>query len=146
MIEGIAIPIILTTAPNQPSVLSPTPKATLRAVTPGTAKLTATISVKSSSVMKTADGEVVTFSPFCPHARANLLHGRFENDTVTCHWHGWTFDLPSGAGTNNDSCLSVFPVEVKAGVVYLLAENQEAEQPDEDYFMPEIKWKKDSDD
>ncbi len=99
---------------------------------------------KKVAVMKTADGTVVAFSPFCPHARANLLHGRFEKDRVTCHWHGWTFDLASGEGTNNDSCLSMFPVEVEAGVVYLVTEKPETDQPDDEYFMPEIKWKKDN--
>lgn len=101
---------------------------------------------KKVAVMKTADGAVIAFSPFCPHARANLLHGRFENDTVTCHWHGWTFDLRSGEGTNNDSRLHMFPVVEEAGVVYLVAENRDVEQPGEDFFMPEIKWKKDSND
>jgi nitrite reductase (NADH) small subunit len=32
----------------------------------------------------------------CPHAGASLAAGEFQDSTVTCHWHAWTFDLHTG--------------------------------------------------
>ena len=97
------------------------------------------------------DGEdIVVFEPFCPHARANLLHGTYQGATVTCHWHGLQFDLRSGRGLNNDSCLRIHDSEVREGRVYVRMPHGEP-RPDEeqdaepDRWMPDIRWKKGSD-
>jgi nitrite reductase (NADH) small subunit/3-phenylpropionate/trans-cinnamate dioxygenase ferredoxin subunit len=34
----------------------------------------------------------------CPHMGASLAEGRLVNGIVTCHWHGWRFDLETGRG------------------------------------------------
>ena len=97
------------------------------------------------AVMKTGTG-VVAFSPFCPHARANLLHGRYDGLTVTCHWHGWKFDLKTGKGTNNDAGLTTYPVRVDEDNVFVqLKGDVEPVEADEAFFMPEIRWKNEKD-
>ena len=87
--------------------------------------------------------EIFAFSPFCPHARANLTHGAFDRHTVKCHWHGWRFDLESGKGLNNGSQLETYRVSRQNGWIYVAFEkNREVEGPDDsDFLMPEIKWK-----
>ena len=95
------------------------------------------------------DGEkVFAFSPFCPHARANLTKGFFQGHEVKCHWHGWRFNLENGKGLNNDSCLTLYEASVREGIVFVeLPEAAEDEvtsfSGEEDFFMPEIKWKND---
>jgi nitrite reductase (NADH) small subunit/3-phenylpropionate/trans-cinnamate dioxygenase ferredoxin subunit len=34
----------------------------------------------------------------CPHMGASLAEGRIESGVVTCHWHGWRFELETGRG------------------------------------------------
>jgi len=94
----------------------------------------------------TDGSDVVVFEPFCPHARANLMHGRYHDHTVRCHWHGWQFDLLTGAGINNDSCLKVIPSEVRNEAVYALMGEpvQEMDAEPDDELMPEIRWKNES--
>lgn len=91
---------------------------------------------------------VAAFVPFCPHARADLTHARYEGETVCCHWHGWTFSLLTGKGINNDERLRMFPVLVEDGNVYihLEKEKEEENQSDPADFMPEIRWKNESND
>ena len=93
------------------------------------------------AVVRHATG-VTAFEPFCPHARADLIHARYEGDTVCCHWHGWSFDLQTGAGLNNDASLKLYDLTVEAGRILVhVPEDQGNETVDDDYFIPEIKWK-----
>ncbi len=91
------------------------------------------------------DGEeIFAFSPFCPHARANLTKGTFRKQEVKCHWHGWRFNLQDGEGLNNDARLKTYPVTVQNGEVFIGFQDEKEIKPaeSEDLFMPEIKWKK----
>lgn len=42
------------------------------------------------------DGEPVATVPDCPHAGGPLVDGDVDGTTLTCAWHGWSFDLKSG--------------------------------------------------
>ncbi len=92
------------------------------------------------------DSCVAAFEPFCPHARADLTHARYDGDIVCCHWHGWKFDLTTGEGVNNDERLKMFPVLIEEGSVYIELEEEKEDQPDPIDFMPEIRWKNETDD
>ncbi|NOY23264.1 MAG: Rieske (2Fe-2S) protein [Acidobacteria bacterium] len=88
--------------------------------------------------------EIFAFSPFCPHARANLTKGTFQGHEVRCHWHGWRFNIKDGEGLNNDANLKTYPVTVQDGEIFVDFEEQQAEGnsiDNEDLFMSEIKWK-----
>jgi nitrite reductase/ring-hydroxylating ferredoxin subunit len=38
----------------------------------------------------------VEFEGICPHQGGPLAEGLVEGTMVTCPWHGWQFDIPTG--------------------------------------------------
>ncbi|HEX8474190.1 MAG TPA: non-heme iron oxygenase ferredoxin subunit [Pyrinomonadaceae bacterium] len=52
-------------------------------------------------------GEFYAIDNFCPHKGAPLADGQLHGHSVTCDWHGWRFDVRSGACLNRAS----IPVE-----------------------------------
>ncbi len=50
----------------------------------------------------------------CLHEGASLGDGFLDGGIVTCPWHGWQYDLASGACINNPKLkLRTFPVRVE---------------------------------
>ncbi len=45
-------------------------------------------------------GEFFCVENFCPHKGAPLADGDLDGHTVACDWHGWRFDLRTGACVN----------------------------------------------
>ena len=45
-------------------------------------------------------GEFYAIENFCPHKGAPLADGRLCGHAVECDWHGWRFDLHTGACLN----------------------------------------------
>ena len=45
----------------------------------------------------TAGGEWFALDGLCPHAGGPLGAGCLTGATVTCPWHGWQFDVTTGA-------------------------------------------------
>jgi NAD(P)H-dependent nitrite reductase small subunit len=43
------------------------------------------------------DGEFFAIENFCPHKGAPLADGTLRGPSVICDWHGWQFDLRTGA-------------------------------------------------
>jgi len=43
-------------------------------------------------------GRLYAIDEACPHMRADLSNGDLRDGTLTCAWHGWRFDIRSGAG------------------------------------------------
>ncbi len=59
----------------------------------------------------------------CPHMGASLADGRVQDGRVTCHWHGWRFDLESGQGDQRSKqwlCAQVYEVKIEGDEVYVL--------------------------
>jgi nitrite reductase (NADH) small subunit len=48
-------------------------------------------------------GEFRAVENFCPHRGAPLAEGDPSGHTIECAWHGWRFDLRTGACLNNPS-------------------------------------------
>lgn len=49
----------------------------------------------------------------CPHRGGPLGEGDLEGAVVTCPWHGWQFDVATGASPVNPAAkVRTFPVEV----------------------------------
>jgi nitrite reductase (NADH) small subunit len=44
-----------------------------------------------------AGDDVIATQGRCPHASGPLHEGEVDGDRLTCPWHGWSFDLRSGA-------------------------------------------------
>lgn len=58
-------------------------------------------------------GEVIATNGKCPHAGGPLHCGDIEGASLTCPWHGWTFDLNSGACIDDPSLsLDVYKVSI----------------------------------
>jgi nitrite reductase/ring-hydroxylating ferredoxin subunit len=54
----------------------------------------------------------------CLHRGGPLGQGFLEGNVVTCPWHGWTFDVTSGANTvNPEMTVETFEVKVEGGDV-----------------------------
>ena len=65
-------------------------------------------------------GEVRAYRDFCPHAGAPLSGGTISGGVVRCPWHGWEFDLKTGAHVANPRCtLDALMAEVSAGTVFV---------------------------
>ncbi len=48
-------------------------------------------------------GRFYAIENFCPHKGAPLADGQLTGHAVECDWHGWRFDLRSGACVNRPS-------------------------------------------
>ena len=56
----------------------------------------------------------------CVHRGGPLGEGLLEDHVVMCPWHGWRFDVTTGANVNNPAVkVACFPVTVEAGGVYV---------------------------
>jgi len=42
---------------------------------------------------------IIVIRNTCPHAGGNLAAGQVDQDSVTCPWHQWKFNLDDGACT-----------------------------------------------
>lgn len=50
----------------------------------------------------------------CVHRGGPLGDGELEGTTVTCPWHGWTYDVTTGKCINNPSaCVKSYPVHIE---------------------------------
>ena len=66
------------------------------------------------------DGKVTAIDGLCPHEGGPLAEGTVKNGTVTCPWHGWTFDGRTGCSLDppgND--VGRYPTRVEGGAVYV---------------------------
>ena len=63
---------------------------------PGTMKRVV-IDTEPLVVIVTAEGVFHILYDLCTHANAPLSDGWLEDGCVACPWHGWAFDLATGA-------------------------------------------------
>ncbi len=57
----------------------------------------------------------------CPHAGGPLSEGAVTGGTLACPYHGWVWDLASGAcrAPGRDARVTVYPTHVDAGEVWV---------------------------
>jgi nitrite reductase/ring-hydroxylating ferredoxin subunit len=56
----------------------------------------------------------------CPHRGGPLGEGDLDGTVVTCPWHGWRWDVTSGANANNPAVrVPCFPVTVEQGQIFV---------------------------
>ena len=64
------------------------------------------------------DGTFYACTNACPHAEGPLGDGSLDGSVVTCPYHGWKFDLKSGASiTNPGVTLKTYPVAIEKTAV-----------------------------
>jgi nitrite reductase/ring-hydroxylating ferredoxin subunit len=55
-------------------------------------------------VLAEVAGELVTYPALCPHQLGPLGRSAVKDGTVTCPWHGYRFDLVTGAAVSGQTC------------------------------------------
>jgi nitrite reductase/ring-hydroxylating ferredoxin subunit len=70
------------------------------------------------AVFNAGGGRFYGVSALCPHEDGPLAEGWLEADTVVCPWHGFDFDLATGAcRVAEDLSIGVYRTRVTDGVV-----------------------------
>lgn len=60
-----------------------------------------------------ADGGIAVVDGICPHQGGPLADGPLDGTCVTCPWHGWQFDVRTGATPINKKIkLPVFEARI----------------------------------
>jgi nitrite reductase (NADH) small subunit len=63
-------------------------------------------------------GQIVVLDNDCPHSGGPLGQGMIENGCVVCPYHGWAFDLKTGAASHDSSeKVRIFESEVRDGAL-----------------------------
>jgi len=94
-------------------------------------------------IMRNADGDVRGLHDRCPHRGVALSEGQEEfPGTVSCAYHGWTFDLDDGElvavitdGPDSPMCgkvaVKTYPVEERIGLVWIFIGDREPHSIDD---------------
>lgn len=65
-------------------------------------------------------GRLVAYEDACRHMKAPLSPGRVVGSILTCSWHGWKYDLTTGACLDKSwGCLRAFAVRVAGDEVFV---------------------------
>jgi len=66
------------------------------------------------------NGTITAMDNVCLHMGGPLGQGYIEGDKIVCPWHGWEYDLKTGAmGDDPKSKLAVYPIKVENGDVLI---------------------------
>ncbi len=66
-------------------------------------------------------GTFYALASACAHRGGPLAEGDVDGTTVTCPWHGWSFDLKTGAATHQAASVPTFAVKVEGEDVLVSA-------------------------
>ena len=67
-----------------------------------------------------AEGTLYAVDNTCLHRGGPVGEGELDGTVLTCPWHGWRWDVKTGANTNNPAVkLACHPVTVENGEVYV---------------------------
>jgi nitrite reductase (NADH) small subunit len=66
------------------------------------------------------DGTYYALDNSCAHRGGPLGEGEVDGTVVTCPWHGWRWNVTTGANANNPAVkVACFPVSVESGQVFV---------------------------
>lgn len=66
------------------------------------------------------DGTYYAIDNTCLHRGGPLGEGELEGNVVTCPWHGWRYDVSTGANVNNPAVkVACFPVRVEGPSIFI---------------------------
>ena len=66
------------------------------------------------------DGSFYALDNTCLHRGGPLGEGELDEKIVTCPWHGWQYDVTTGANANNPAVkVACFPVRVEGTSVFV---------------------------
>jgi len=69
-----------------------------------------------------SEGRVYALANSCPHEGNPLVEGDVLGPTLVCAYHGWRFDLDTGACLFGEEPVRRYPVEVRDGEVWVAVE------------------------
>jgi nitrite reductase/ring-hydroxylating ferredoxin subunit len=91
--------------------------ASLSEIPQGQAKYVETGRV-ALAVFNAGSGRVFAVHPVCPHDEGPLAEGWVESGAAVCPWHGYTFDLATGAcRVDEDLAVATYPARVVGDTV-----------------------------
>lgn len=68
-----------------------------------------------------SNGEICAIHNLCPHAGGPLSEGGLKDGHVICPWHGWEFNLKSGACAFNPAIkVPVFKTKIAGTDIFIL--------------------------
>jgi nitrite reductase (NADH) small subunit/3-phenylpropionate/trans-cinnamate dioxygenase ferredoxin subunit len=66
------------------------------------------------------DGHYFAVDNGCPHRGGPLGEGDLEGQIVRCPWHGWAWDVTTGANVNNPAVrIGCYPVAVQDDALFV---------------------------
>ena len=66
------------------------------------------------------EGRFYAIDNVCPHRGGPLGEGDVEGPIVVCPWHGWRWDVTTGANANNPTVrVGCYPVTVEQGTIFV---------------------------
>jgi nitrite reductase/ring-hydroxylating ferredoxin subunit len=68
-----------------------------------------------------SEGRVYALANACPHEGNPLVEGELLGPTLECAYHGWRFDLESGACLFGEEPVRRYPAEEREGAVWVKA-------------------------
>ena len=73
--------------------------------------IVAEVNGKSLAIFQ-VDGQYYAIDNTCVHRGGPLGEGDVEGEVVTCPWHGWEYNVKTGACINNPSaCVKTYSVQ-----------------------------------
>lgn len=65
-------------------------------------------------------GTISAMDNVCLHRGGPLGQGLIEGDKVVCPWHGWQYDVKTGAAEHNPAAkVAVYPLKIENGNVLI---------------------------
>lgn len=66
-------------------------------------------------------GTLHALDGICPHVGGPLGEGTLDGNVVTCPWHGWQFDVTTGANLRRPTTLQArFQIQIQGDDVFVL--------------------------
>ena len=66
------------------------------------------------------DGSYHVIDNTCPHRGGPMGDGELDGRLAICPWHGWRWDVTTGANANNPSVrIACYPTRIENGDVYV---------------------------
>ncbi len=91
------------------------------------------------AVIRIAD-RIYAIQDACPHMGASLADSVVGRGQVLCSWHGWAYDLETGAcDMARANCAKIYPVKIE-GEDVLVGPAPEEEKAPEPEPEPLIQW------
>ena len=87
-------------------------------VPPGTSKVVSPKELNSPVLVANLGGTIRVTTAICPHEDVMFAEGPLSETTITCHGHGYQFDLDSGQCLHDKSlCLTRYKALVAEGQI-----------------------------